>query len=153
MPAGDFSLKGPNDVYLAGRKLSGVLTEVPSQSAGQAVIGVGLNVNNRFAAAPDELRATCISISDRSGMSHDRVEVLRLFLQRFESLVGSLAQGNRFLDLWPCYCLLSGKMVTLQAGGEHLTGICHGIDAAGALMLEINGRRNRFFGGTVLSWF
>jgi len=49
LPGADFKLKWPNDVYLSDRKLAGVLIEVPSQSDGRAVIGIGLNVNNSFA--------------------------------------------------------------------------------------------------------
>lgn len=152
IPVGDFALKWPNDVYVAGRKLAGVLTEVPSQAAGQAVIGVGLNVNNQFASAPEELKANCIALADRSGMMHDRVEVLRTFLQRFEALVKSLAAGDSFLDDWPRYCLLSGKKVTLRISDDQVNGICRGIDASGALVLEVDGQAKSFFGGVVQSW-
>ena len=152
VPVGNYSLKWPNDVYLADRKLAGVLTEVPSQSEDQAVVGVGMNVNNQFADAPDDLKATCISLADRSGMQHDRVDVLRLFLRRFEALLKSFASGESFLNDWPRYCLLTGKEVTLQVGNNQVTGICHGVDAAGALLLEIDNQQQPFFGGTVLSW-
>jgi len=152
VPVGNFSLKWPNDVYLANRKLSGVLTEVPFQSADQAVIGVGLNVNNQFSDAPDELKTKCTSLCDRSGMPHDRIEILRTLLQRFESLINSFAEGKSFLDQWPRYCLLTGKKVTLQTGNAQVNGICHGVDAAGALLLEIDGVQKRFFGGTVECW-
>ena len=116
------------------------------------MIGVGLNVNNHFSSAPEELQATCIALADRSGTSHDRVEILRVFLQRFEALIKSFAAGASILDGWPRYCLLSGKKVTLRVGDDQVTGICRGIDAAGALMLEIDGQAKRFFGGVIQSW-
>ena len=152
VPVGNLALKWPNDVYLADRKLAGVLSEVPSQSADQAVIGVGLNVNNLFADAPDDLKSTCISLADRSGMQHDRIEILRTFLHRFEALVKSFAAGESFLEEWPRYCLLTGKQVTLQTGNDRVTGLCHGVDAAGALLLEVDCQQKPFFGGTVQSW-
>lgn len=152
IPVGDFSLKWPNDVYLAGRKLAGVLTEVPSQASSQAVIGVGFNVNNHFASAPEELKTTCIALADRSGMKHDRIKILQTFLERLESLIKSFAAGESFLDDWPRYCLLSGKKVTLRISDDQVTGVCRGVDAAGALLLEINGQAKRFFGGVVQSW-
>ncbi len=152
VPVGDFSIKWPNDVYLAGRKLAGVLTEVPSQAAENAVIGVGLNVNNQYADAPDQLQATCIALADRSGIKHNRIAVLRTFLQRFESLIHSSEDRNGFLDGWPRYCMLTGKEVTLHTGTDQVTGSCRGVDAEGALLLEIGGENKRFFGGTVQSW-
>lgn len=152
LPDGDFSLKWPNDVYLAGRKLAGVLIEVPSQSSGGAVIGVGLNVNNRFAIAPDELLATGIALADQSATQYERIEILRAFLNCFEELVKSFAAGKSFLDKWPRYCLLTGKEVTLQTGSTQVTGICQGVDAGGALLLKIDTDEKRFFGGVVQSW-
>ena len=152
LPDGDFSLKWPNDVFLSGRKLAGVLIEVPSQSSSGAVVGVGLNVNNRFANAPPDLLWTGISMADQSEAEHARIEVLRGFLNCFEALMKSLAVGKNFLDDWPSYCLLTGKEVTLQTGATQVTGICRGVDQEGALLLEIGNERIRFFGGVIQSW-
>ena len=152
LPDGDFALKWPNDVYLAGRKLAGILVEVPSQSSHQAVIGVGLNVNNQFTQAPQDLMWTGISLADESTTQHARIEILRTFVDCFENLVKSFAAGDCFLNDWPRHCLLTGKKVTLQTGPSQVTGICQGVDAEGALILEINSEQKRFFGGVVQSW-
>jgi len=64
-----------------------VLIEVPSQSSGHAVIGVGLNVNNSFANAPEQLAETGTSLADQSPTEYRRIEVLRTFMQEFESLL------------------------------------------------------------------
>ena len=152
LPDGDFSLKWPNDVYLAGRKLAGVLIEVPSQSSSGAVVGVGLNVNNRFTEAPKDLMSTGIALADQSTDNFVRIEVLRSFLHCFEDLVKSFSVGKSFLAHWPDHCLLTGKEVILQTGSTQVTGICQGVDDAGALVLEIGTDRKRFFGGVVRSW-
>ena len=152
LPDADFKLKWPNDVYLANQKLAGVLIEVPSQSSGQAVIGVGLNVNNSFAEAPDELSATGTSLVDHSKLPHRRIEILRTLMQDFELLLNSFAAGRTFLNAWPEHCLLTGKRVTLQAGSTEVAGRCNGIDVNGALILETAAGRESFFGGVVLSW-
>ncbi|QDS97219.1 biotin--[acetyl-CoA-carboxylase] ligase [Adhaeretor mobilis] len=156
LPDADFALKWPNDVYLAGRKLAGVLIEVPSQSSDHAVIGIGVNVNNSFSDAPEGLSSTCISLADQSGVQHSRIQILRTFMREIESLLnsafGSTAAGETFLDDWPAYCLLTGKQVTLQIGSTQVTGICRGIDISGALILEtVNGPQS-FLSGVVHSW-
>lgn len=152
LPHADFALKWPNDVYLAGRKLAGVLIEVPSQAAGHAVIGVGLNVNNSLSEAPEELSATCIALSDQSGVQQHRIQILRTFLLEFESLFNSLCVGEEFLEDWPAYCLLTGRQVSLLTGSTEVIGICHGIDQSGALLLETGVGLELFFSGEVRSW-
>ena len=152
LPNADFAIKWPNDIYLAGRKLAGVLIEVPSQSAGNAVIGVGLNVNNSFSEAPEELSSTCISLSDQSGVPHRRIQFLRTFLLEFESLFKSLRAGEEFLDDWPTHCLLTGRQVTLLTGSTEVAGICRGIDPSGALLLETEAGLQPYFSGEVRSW-
>jgi BirA family biotin operon repressor/biotin-[acetyl-CoA-carboxylase] ligase len=43
--SGDFSLKAPNDVYLGGRKLAGILIEmIQTGPRTKIIIGLGLNV-------------------------------------------------------------------------------------------------------------
>ena len=152
LPDGDLSLKWPNDVFLDGRKLAGILIEVPSQSSDGAVVGVGLNVNNRFADAPQELQSTGIAMAAHWAMEHPRIEILRSFLQCFEELAKSLSAGQSFLDDWPKYCLLTGKEVTLQAGATQVTGVCRGVDESGALLLQVGAEQQRFFGGVIQAW-
>jgi BirA family biotin operon repressor/biotin-[acetyl-CoA-carboxylase] ligase len=152
LPQEDFSVKWPNDVYLAGRKLAGILIEVSATSPNHAVVGIGLNVNNQFENAPEELRESGISLAERSEKSHSRVEILRTVLHQLENLSQSFANGGQPLQAWPEFCLLTSKQVTLQTGAKEVNGICHGIDDTGALLLETNQGQQRFLGGIVKSW-
>lgn len=47
----DAALKWPNDVHVQGRKIAGVLAQVPSGDPGALIVGVGLNVRQQ----PDQL--------------------------------------------------------------------------------------------------
>lgn len=152
LPRGDFAVKWPNDVYLSGKKLAGILTEVPPNSNRHAVIGVGLNVNNSFSEAPAVLRESSISLFDHAGQSLDRRDVLRSFLQQLDEQFLKLAQGEPVFENWPEHCLLTGKTVTIQAGPNTVTGICRGIDDSGALLLETDRGLQRMLGGVVSKW-
>ena len=55
--ADDALVKWPNDVWIAGRKVAGVLVESRPQD-GWAVLGIGLNVAVELAELPEELHAT-----------------------------------------------------------------------------------------------
>ena len=60
-PDVECAIKWPNDIWLDGRKLAGVLIEAKPQD-GWAVIGVGLNLSIERDEFPSELRDTAISI-------------------------------------------------------------------------------------------
>ena len=156
----DFALKWPNDVYLAGRKLAGILIEVPSATPGNsnatppvhAVIGVGLNVNNSWANAPDDLQTQGISLSDHTGSSFNRLAILKVFLKHLETLTQGLADGQPVLDDWSDHCLLTGKRVTLLVGEKNISGECMGLAPSGALILQTAQGTQEFIGGIVKSW-
>src|SRR4051812_29233448 len=81
--AGTFcGIKWPNDIWIDGRKLSGILLEGRPQE-GWAVIGVGLNVGTAPEEFPEELRETATSLVIESG-SDPGVEAV------LEALLGAL---------------------------------------------------------------
>ena len=150
-------LKWPNDVFLAGRKLAGILIEVPSAkpvelSSRHAVIGVGLNVNNSWKNAPDDLQRTGISLADHMGSNADRLDILKTFLGHLEKQIRSLSKGLPVLDGWSEHCLLTGKRVTLLVGDQEILGECLGLAPNGALMLKTAQGIQQFIGGIVKSW-
>jgi BirA family biotin operon repressor/biotin-[acetyl-CoA-carboxylase] ligase len=51
----------PNDVYVEGKKICGILIESPSPN--HAVLGLGLNVNNRLSEVPSDFHADLASRS------------------------------------------------------------------------------------------
>ena len=64
-PGIECQIKWPNDIWVEGRKLAGVLIEAKPQD-GWAVIGVGLNLTIAPDEFPPELRDTAISLFDPS---------------------------------------------------------------------------------------
>jgi BirA family biotin operon repressor/biotin-[acetyl-CoA-carboxylase] ligase len=64
-PEVECMVKWPNDVWVDGRKLAGVLIEAKPQD-GWAVIGVGLNLSIAPSEFPPDLRETAVSLSTTS---------------------------------------------------------------------------------------
>ena len=54
-PQHQIEFRLPNDVYVDGRKISGILLESPTPQYG--ILGIGLNVNNRLNNVPPEFLA------------------------------------------------------------------------------------------------
>ena len=71
----------PNDVYVNGKKIAGILIESPTPQ--QVIVGIGLNINNRFADAPPELQNLPITtLYDIHRKELDLTEIVIEILQR-----------------------------------------------------------------------
>jgi len=71
-PAIECKIKWPNDIWIDGRKLAGVLIEAKPQD-GWAVIGVGLNLSIAPDEFPPDLRETAVSLFGLSAGSRGEV--------------------------------------------------------------------------------
>ncbi|MEX0716769.1 MAG: biotin--[acetyl-CoA-carboxylase] ligase [Planctomycetaceae bacterium] len=146
-------LKWPNDVYLLGRKACGILVEVPPRRPGRVVIGIGVNVNNSFSAAPEELQRTAIALCDIAGEDLPLTDVLLAILARLREELESFATDPGGLaERWRTRCLLAGRVVELSHGERTTTGLCAGIDESGALVLDTEAGPQRFIAGTIRSY-
>ncbi|HID22359.1 MAG TPA: biotin--[acetyl-CoA-carboxylase] ligase, partial [Planctomycetaceae bacterium] len=135
LPEVPVGLKWPNDIWVMGRKLGGILIETAAE--GPVVVGIGLNVNNSLAQGPDELQLTAVSLLDITGQPWDRLELLIRLLQNLEEELIRLPQGlDQLPDRWSRFCVLQDRMVAAQRGrDETICGVCCGISAAGSLIL------------------
>lgn len=122
------TVKWPNDVLLGGRKVAGLLLEATN---GHVVIGFGANVES----APFE-EAT--SLRDQ-GVVLDRQTLLAGVLRRLDAGAADLEQ-HRFAiwrERWLARAAWLGERVRAHRGERVVTGVHRGIDADGALILEL----------------
>jgi BirA family biotin operon repressor/biotin-[acetyl-CoA-carboxylase] ligase len=135
-------VKWPNDVFLRGRKVCGILVESVARPAGCVVIGVGLNVNNTFQHAPAELLDKAISMAEVAGAVCDRMEVLIGVLR---SLADHLARvrddREQVAAAWRARCYLDGRTVQVVTGQsshgpDGVMGVCQGIADDGSLLVR-----------------
>ncbi len=120
------AVKWPNDVWLAGRKVAGILVEGRPQER-WAVVGIGLNVSLRPTDFPPELRDTAATL----GLEPGDIEPV------LERLLGALewwtaAGESPVLDAVRELDALLGRHVRWN-GGE---GEAAGIDDAGRLLIR-----------------
>ncbi len=149
----DLRLKWPNDVYVSGRKICGVLVEVPPSPTERIVVGVGVNINNSAKEAPPELQQRAVALCDVVGAPCSPQDVLIGVLRSFEHHLDLLCdKPDEMRQLWRDYDLLIGRSVTV--GDEHgtVSGTCEGIDDDGALLLRTEAGTQRIYGGVVQSF-
>ena len=77
----DASLRHPNDVVVAGRKLVGVL---PEAARGRVVLGIGVNVNQTAAELPVEPVKPATSLRVELGREVERAPLLAAILLELE---------------------------------------------------------------------
>ena len=78
---GQATVKHPNDVLLAGKKVAGILAEA---SEGRVVLGVGVNVEQEPGDLPERPVFPASSLALELGRPIDRVELLLCILAQLE---------------------------------------------------------------------
>ena len=135
-PALEPRLRWPNDVVSRGRKLAGILVE--TAPGARAIFGVGVNTTGSAADAPPPLRDRVGTLPDLVGRALARETLLADFVPRLLSLLGETGRDPGVLvERYRPRCDLAGDEVTVhREDGRRLVGVCHGIDADGALVLD-----------------
>lgn len=145
-------LKWPNDIYLEGVKLAGILIDLEGQALepSHSVIGIGLNLNMpaKSAQAIDQkwtdLQTHFDGEIDRNILASIIIRCL------FKRLNQHQREGlSAMLDDWHKHDFYLQRRVMLITGEKSTHGICHGINNQGALMLEIDGQVKPIYGGEV----
>ena len=133
------AIKWPNDVWVEGRKIAGILCERVNDCV---IVGLGVNVLTR--QFPDELRtrATSLALACRDEIPH-LTAVRDAVLAALSSLVAQWRTAG-FASVKPdldAHDALKGHYLTVRQtdnDAERICGFCDGIAADGALLL--NGR-------------
>ena len=154
LPGHTVTTKWPNDVLISDQKVSGILSEQHSTDSGSIfVIGIGLNVNNSTATAPDDVRLRATSVFDQTGQSHDLTDTLIQLLGKLQSVLDRLKQNPVEIAREAAqFNRLTGSQTTIQTPTETLTGRCTGIADDGAILLNVEGTIREIRAGTVVEF-
>ncbi len=149
-PAALVGLKWPNDVFLGGKKICGILIESVVTPQPCLIVGIGLNVNNSFRSAPAELQATATSLVDELHLPQDRLAILVSLIKHWQRRQTELQLSRASVAAaWQRYCVLTGQVVRVDQPAGNFTGRCTGIDDYGALLVLTESGLERVMAGTV----
>ncbi len=144
----DVGVRWPNDVIAKGRKAGGVLCEA---TRGGIVAGIGLNVRQRPADFPEEVRSLAISLESASGRAVSRAALAGHLARELRALFGperrpATLSAPAHRELTARDTLADRPVETVQEG----RGIARGIAPDGSLVLERpDGSRVRVVAGSV----
>jgi BirA family transcriptional regulator, biotin operon repressor / biotin---[acetyl-CoA-carboxylase] ligase len=146
-------IKWPNDVFVSGRKICGILIEAATGKQSCIILGIGLNVNNSANTAPPELGERVVALSDVVEAPLRRADVLLGVLEQLTLAVGRLATNAADIHgEFSKRSLLTGRTVEIELPSGQLAGRCQGIDADGALLVETSAGVERCLSGVVVHW-
>jgi BirA family transcriptional regulator, biotin operon repressor / biotin---[acetyl-CoA-carboxylase] ligase len=140
------TIKWPNDVWIDGRKVAGILLEGRPRE-GWAVIGIGINVALRTADLPEELRETATSLAEAGGGGGPAPSVEAVLAATTAALERRLTGSpEEVTATWNARDVLLRREVTWDAG----EGVAEGIDPYGALVVSLpDGSRTELHAGEV----
>ena len=147
------TIKWPNDIFAAGKKLGGILTEfsLTQEEIDYVVLGLGLNVNWR----PDQTEAVsnlATSILAETGSEISRNDLLVAILSIFEIYYQEVLSGQieDFYRTWNEASMIIGRDVEIVSPKERTQGKALRIDRSGALVIEDDtGKEQKIISGEV----
>lgn len=154
------TIKWPNDVLIADRKVTGILIETSHDRTGQmvAIMGIGVNVNAHPAQSVEEpvshdaLLVKATSLEEACGQRVSResfiASLLRAIerhyvalqeeeLQRTAPYHGSSVPYSRWLrEQWRSHLSTLGRPVQVRQGDTVLSGVAENVNEDGELLLR-----------------
>lgn len=149
--AGRLRLKWPNDLLIGEAKTGGILVECTLQQPGGdasliAVIGFGLNIVN----VPDLDRP--VTSLAASGAVVDSEIILAALAEGCETWLDTWDEGRGFEEIraaWQTRGGPLGEPISVNTQRGRVSGRYGGLSAAGALLLDVEGRLEEFNFGDV----
>lgn len=134
-------IKWVNDLYINGRKISGILTQMntaaESRDIETIVIGIGINVKERYEDFDEEIRDKAGSILSETGADIDRAKLCAELIASFDKMIADWpmekeAYRNRYID----DSILIGRDIKAVMPGKTIEAKATGIDDDFGLIIE-----------------
>ncbi|MBQ8308967.1 MAG: biotin--[Clostridia bacterium] len=128
-------IKWPNDVFVNGKKICGVLIEnaLSGNTIASSVVGVGLNVYNEL---PEELLEIATTIFAESGK--------RFAVEEVESLLVKFLCEENIAEKYARHLGWLGEEVELLVGEKRVKAVLLSVDERGGLWASVDGEKRRF---------
>jgi BirA family biotin operon repressor/biotin-[acetyl-CoA-carboxylase] ligase len=132
-------IKWPNDIFIKGRKIAGILSELSGTSEGleYVIVGIGINVNSDPKDCA-EIYQTATSLWRELRQEFPRLQLLTTVLAFMEIYYQQLQAGDFSLlkSRWDTLSLITNRKVSVESRGEVFEGIAESIDDDGVLNLR-----------------
>ncbi len=134
-------IKWPNDVIIGRKKLCGILTEmsVEDNMVSYAVVGIGINVNNR--EFPPEVSEKATSLRIELGKQLERSEIAAHLSNTLEKIYDEfiMCGFEAFREEYLSLCATVGREVEATVRGKAVKGVAADVLGDGGLVVLTEG--------------
>ncbi|ADQ03754.1 biotin/acetyl-CoA-carboxylase ligase [Caldicellulosiruptor owensensis OL] len=131
-------IKWSNDIYLNGKKVCGILSELTGEveGVGSIIIGIGINVNAK--SVPEEIKDIATTLKAETLHDFDRTMLIIDILKEFERDFSNFEKYgfSYFRDEYKSFCINLRKEILVN--GERM--LCKDIGENGELVCEKDGK-------------
>ena len=135
------SIKWPNDIYVAGKKICGILCEgITSNNDIVLVVGIGLNVNGTI--YPDDIKENTTSLKLITNKTYSKKKLLKKIYKELTKEINKLKQKDySFLNIIQENFYLKDKTINYIKQDVTYTGKVLGIDEEGKLIVLVDNQK------------
>ncbi|WP_018933733.1 biotin--[acetyl-CoA-carboxylase] ligase [Gracilibacillus lacisalsi] len=149
-------IKWPNDLFIDGRKISGILTEMQAEleAIQYLIIGFGINVNQLSTDFPEELKEKSTSLRIASGQEWNLREMIQDILQDFELAYQSYLQTGfePIKAKWLKHAYKLKEKIHVKTNQEEYNATVNGITDDGALVVLKDNQDERVIYSAEITW-
>lgn len=132
-------IKWINDLVYGNQKLAGILAELLFDAEGNvdtAIIGIGINCNQRAEDFPPELRSIAISAAMITGQITNRSQLTAALILAMADMADNLYNQKQILEAYRHNCITIGQTVSVHRGDfvRHATALS--VDNEGGLVVR-----------------
>lgn len=138
IPEGRVSIKWPNDIYVDGRKICGILIEndLQGRCVKRSIIGCGINVNQM--SFPDGLAAPATSLAIESGREQSCETVLWEVADEFARIYADICAGHygQIRERYHEHLLFRGRQARYEDKEGEFDGVISHVENDGHLIIK-----------------
>ncbi len=139
-------VKWPNDIYLNGKKLAGILTKISGKTV---FAGIGINVENEV---PNVL--TGIATTLKGNIEIGKTELLNKILKTQEEMFSEYVSSgfSPFVCEYNNHLIFLNKLVRVKAREEIISGTALGVNGEGNLIIKTGSDVIKVRTGTIIDF-
>jgi len=145
-------VKWPNDVLINNKKICGILTETISGKENYALVGIGVNVNQKIFSRSIIKKSTSLKIE--SNNTYNINNILKLIIKEFSNLhkYYKSKSYDKIIGFWKQYSHTLGKKIRAKTLSGDYIGEAIKIDKDCSLLLRLkNGSIKKIVEGDIFT--